>query len=183
LGRILFLSVYKSKKATGNHGLTLKSGESVICKKRGAFPRFHDSFIWRPSIYLDGCIFKWRDLINDRINRFGLMTNIRNRNLVYLRERKSNDLEFREHEITREYIFIYAMSMLARYSVEEWASLIEGRDSDIIWNIQEYMTSTQSIFPNLILNQLTGEQRYFYPLEPDIMGLTEVNAEELDWAY
>lgn len=53
LGRILFLSVYKSK-ATGNHGLTLKSGESVICKKCGAFTRFHDSFIWRPSIYLAG---------------------------------------------------------------------------------------------------------------------------------
>jgi hypothetical protein len=111
------------------------------------------------------------------------MTNIRNRNLVYLHESKSNDLQFREHELTREYIFIYAMSMLARYSVEEWASLIEARDSDIIWNIQEYMTSTQSIFPNLILNQLTGEQRYFYPLEPNIMGVTEVNPEELDWAY
>jgi hypothetical protein len=75
------------------------------------------------------------------------------------------------------------MSMLARYSVKEWASLIEGRDSDIIWNIQEYMTSIQSIFPNLILNQLTGEQRYFYPFEPDVMSFTEVNAEELDWAY
>jgi hypothetical protein len=73
------------------------------------------------------------------------------------------------------------MSMLARYSVQQWASIIEARDSDIIWNIQEYMMSIQSIFPNLIFNQLYGEQRYFYPLEPDIMGLTEVNPQELDW--
>jgi len=58
--------------------------------------------------------------------------------------------------------------------------LIEGRKSDIIWNIQEYMTSTQSIFPNLILNQLTGKQRYFYPLVPDIMSFTEIKPEELN---
>ena len=64
------------------------------------------------------------------------------------------------------------MSMLARYRVEKWATLIEGRESEI---------STQSIFPNLILNQLSGEQEYFYPLEPDDMGFTEVRPEELDW--
>jgi len=58
--------------------------------------------------------------------------------------------------------------------------LIEGRKSDIIWNIQEYMTSTQSIFPNLILNQLTGKQRYFYPLVPDIMSFIEIKPEELN---
>jgi hypothetical protein len=90
LGRILFLSVYKSKKATGNHGLTFKEGESVIMKKRGAFPRLHDSYIWKPSIYLDGCVFNWCDLIKDGISRYALMTNIRNRSLVYLHERKSN---------------------------------------------------------------------------------------------
>ncbi len=40
LESISFLSVYKSKRAAGNHGLTLKCGESVICKKHGAFPCF-----------------------------------------------------------------------------------------------------------------------------------------------
>jgi len=43
------------------------------------------------------------------------------------------------------------------------------------------MTSTQSIFPNLILNQLWGEEKYFYPLEPEHMGFAEVRPEELDW--
>jgi len=70
---------------------------------------------------------------------------------------------------------------LARYRVEKLATLIEGRDSNLIWNIQEYMTSTQSLFPNLILNQLSGEQKYFYRLEPDLMSFTEVRPEELDW--
>jgi hypothetical protein len=181
LARILFLSVYKSEKATGKHGLSLKDGKSVICQKRGAFPRFHDSFNWSPSIYLQGCVFRWQDLLDGMINRYPLIVNMNRCNRIFLNEKKSNNTQFREHELTREYIFIYAMSMLARYGVEKWAKLIEGRESDIIWNIQQYMTSTQSLFPNLILNQLSGEQRYFYPLEPDVMGFTEVRPEELDW--
>ena len=180
LARILFLSVYKSEEAIGKHGLSLKDG-SVICQNRGAFPRFHDSFNWNPSIYLHGCKFKWQDLLNGSINRYRLIINMNSINRIFLNERVSKNTRFPEHELTREYIFIYAMSMLARYRVEKWATIIEGKYSDVIWNIQQYMTATQSIFPNLILNQLNGEQNYFYPLEPDLMGFTEVKAEELDW--
>jgi YaaC-like protein len=134
-----------------------------------------------PSIYLQGCVFKWQDLLNGSIDRYPLIINMSSINRIFLNERKSKNTKLLEHELTREYIFIYAMSMLARYRIENWATFIEGRYSDIIWNIQQYMTATQSIFPNLILNQLSGEQNYFYPLEPDLMGFAEVKVEELDW--
>jgi hypothetical protein len=72
------------------------------------------------------------------------------------------------------------MSMLARYRVKEWNELIEGKELpnikgvgaeiNIIWKIEEYLTSTQSLFPNLIFNQLHGKQYYFYPEEPAYMS-------------
>jgi hypothetical protein len=68
-------------------------------------------------------------------------------------------------------IFVYAMSMLARYRVQTWHELIEAKKSDIIWTIQEYLTSTQSLFLNLIFNQLHGKQYYFYAAELDLMNL------------
>jgi hypothetical protein len=184
LARILFLSTYKSEKEVGKHGLSLKDDKSVICQKRGAFARFHDSYSWNPSIYLDDCIFRWRDLIDieqQQTQRYGLILNMRKCNAVYLNERKSKKSKYLEHELTREIIFSYAMSMLARYRVELWGTLIEAKHSSIIWNIQEYITSTQTLFPNLIFNQLHGQQLYFYPLEPELMLMTEVRPQRGYW--
>lgn len=86
-----------------------------------------------------------------------------------------------EHELTREIIFTYAMSMLARYKVQYWNRLIEGRKEDIIWKINEYLTSSQTLFPNLIYNQLQGEQYYSYPVEPELFQLPQVNTQRVPW--
>lgn len=184
LARILFLATYKTEETSGTHGLSLKGNKSIICQKHGAFARFHDSYNWNPSIYLDACIFRWREFIDleqQRIDRYNLVLNMRNCNAVHLNERRSRHGRYLEHELTREIIFCYAMSMLSRYRVELWGTLIEAEHSSDIWNIQEYLTSTQTLFPNLIFNQLHGRQFYFYPVEHEMMSLTEVRPQRVDW--
>jgi hypothetical protein len=59
----------------------------------------------------------------------------------------------------------------------DWNQLIEGRKEDIIWKIEEYLTSTQTLFPNLIYNQLHGEQYYFYPVEPELFEFPYVKTQ------
>jgi hypothetical protein len=184
LARVLFLATYKSEETSGTHGLSLKDNNSIVCQKRGAFARFHDSYSWNPSIYLNGCMFSWRDFIHaeqQKIDRYQLILNMKKCNAVYLNERRSKDDRYLEHELTREIIFCYAMSMLARYRVELWGTLIEAEHSSLIWNIQDYLTSTQTLFPNLVFNQLHGRQYYFYPVEPEWMLLTEVVPQKIDW--
>ncbi len=83
-----------------------------------------------------------------------------------------------EHELTREYLFLFAMSYLARYRVDEWDKHMSG--SEIMWFIQNYLASTQTMFPNLIFNQLHGEQFYFYPSEPIMMTVTEFRSAPLN---
>jgi hypothetical protein len=53
------------------------------------------------------CIFKWEDLINEeqqRINRYSLILNMKNCNLVF-DERKSKNIKYLEYGLTREFIF------------------------------------------------------------------------------
>lgn len=91
--------------------------------------------------------------------------------MVHLEEKKSK-FNLREHELTREFIFLYAMSMLARYKVNEWDKHMSG--SAILWELQNCITATQMLFPNLIFNQLHGSQFYFYPSQPTFMTVTEL---------
>jgi hypothetical protein len=80
------------------------------------------------------------------------------------------------------------MSMLARYHVKEWNELIEGKNNDrdtsvsLIWKIQQYLRATQSLFPNLIYNQLHGIQYYFYTSHFDLFDISQGKPPTLDWA-
>jgi hypothetical protein len=170
LARVLFLCTYQPVEAKGKHGLTLGDNEGIKVQRNGAFQRFHDTYSWEPSIYLSTCKFSWRDLINDKTGRYALVLNMSNCNAVYLHERESKNKQYLEHELSREIMFIYAMTMFARYKVQDWNRLIEARKDDIIWKINEYLTSTQTLVPNLIYNQLQGEQYYFHPVEPVTPG-------------
>lgn len=183
LGRVLFLSTYKSKQAVQKHGLALVNN-AIICKS-GAFARFHDSYNWDPEVYLAECIFKWKDLIQDPLKTRvpDLILNMKWWNFAHMKERRTDNSNFIEHELTREYLFLYAMSFLARYNVEYWSRLMTG--SAIAWHIQNYLNATQVLFPNLIFNQLHGAQYYFYPTEPLFMSLEEpvILAGEPNWLF
>jgi hypothetical protein len=105
LQRILFLSTYKSAPATGAHGLSYSpDNKCIICHKDGAFVRFHDSYSWDPTVYLDGCTFRWTDLLLcEPTDLVMLILNMKRGNIVSLNDNTSTT--YREHELTREIIF------------------------------------------------------------------------------
>jgi YaaC-like Protein len=186
LARILFLSTYEGSErmdGTKGHGLKLVSDEYFTVMKNGSFQRFHDSYNWDPTVYLNAPKLKWRDLVPPNgVGAFGatkrasIVLNMGNCNQIYL-----HGEEYPEHELTREIMFTYAMSMLARYRVHYWNKLIEGKKDDIIWRVNEYLTSTQTLFPNLIYNQLEGIQYYFYPVGHELFETQPVKPHKFPW--
>lgn len=66
------------------------------------------------------------------------------------------------HELDREFIFLFGISTLARYRVNEWNDILSGRNNDLILKIQRYLQSVQLSFPNLILNILYDKIFLFY---------------------
>jgi hypothetical protein len=165
LGRILFLATYKPNyrklKTSLSHGLSMDN--DVKCMGAGSFSRFHDSYDSNPSIYLDGCKFDWRNLLEPPIDRFRLFQKMANNLDVTVKENKSNNPSYPIDELTREYLFVFSINYLARYKIDKWTKVIEGTSEDIIWRLEGYLNSIQSFFPNLILNKLMGKKYLFYP--------------------
>lgn len=77
------------------------------------------------------------------------------------------------HELDREFIFIFAISILARYKVNKWSTILSGKDSDMVIKISEYLQTVQSIFPNLVLNNLLNQTHIFVPI--GFMGKDKVD--------
>jgi YaaC-like Protein len=119
----------------------------------------------------------WRDLVIEDTKRASIVLNMANCNQIYLK----NGEEYPEHELTRQIMFTYVMSMLARYRLHYWNRLIEGKKDAIIWKVNEYLTSTQTLFPNLIYNQLEGNQYYFYPVGYELFDTEPVKPHEFPW--
>lgn len=110
-----------------------------------------------------------------------LILNMKWWKMVRIKEKRFGNSNYMEHELTREYLFSFAMSLLARYNVEFWGKLMAG--STTAWHIQNYLSATQVLFPNLIFNQLHGTQYYFYPTQPLFMSLEDpvILVEEPNW--
>jgi hypothetical protein len=156
--------------------------DNIICKAAGTFAHFQDSYYQDPVIYLEGAVFKWQDLLvpptqgfylhenmladtkqheykKDIMNKKKLLMN----NRVEVKESKSNNPNYVIHELARELLFTYTMSMLSRYNILYWKDLMEGKHDNIMWKIEGYLKTTQSFFPNLIFNDLHGTRYFFYP--------------------
>lgn len=101
--------------------------------------------------------------------------------IVGIREKKYQKSECPIHELTREIIFTYAMSMLARYTITKWNEIIEGNyvKKDVVWRIKDYLRQTQSFFPNLVSNKLHGQIYSFFP-EPRMGSYNEYHPSVLD---
>jgi len=163
LARIMFLCTYKKNYSkllrTDTHGLDFVGVTDVKCKMVGAFPRFHDSISSNPEIYTDEHQFAWKDLICFPTNRFQIEYDFAEYQFKRQVEHDTGNLKI--DELTREILFLYSMSMLARYSPHYWSELLNKKEEG--WKIVEYLRTIQSYFPNLILNHLLGEQHDFYP--------------------
>ena len=53
------------------------------------------------------------------------------------------------------------MSMLSRYKSIQWKEISDK--GQFAWKIVDYLRSSQSTFPNLVLNYLHGVNYAFYP--------------------
>jgi hypothetical protein len=116
LAKVLFLSNFSTKytreKGSRSHGLTM-ADDDVKCLNVGAFARFYDSYSADPSIYTDNARFDWKSILSSsHTQRYYLFENMRKDNLVTIRSKTSNRF-YTIHELTRELLFTYAMSMLA----------------------------------------------------------------------
>jgi YaaC-like protein len=153
LTRILFLSTYTSNynkvKGSDTHGLEFTQENEAKCMMAGAFPRFHDSFLNKPSIYIDEHKFKWQDFLSPPTDRFFLFRNMEKGNyFVKIKATKPDIEDYKIHELAREILFAYAMSMLARYRVLDWSKIIEGRDSNnLVWKIGIILDQHNLSFP------------------------------------
>ena len=65
-------------------------------------------------------------------------------------------------ELDREFIFVFALSALSRYRVNDWDKIISGKSSNLISKIRRYLQTVQLLFPNFILNELYGRILSFY---------------------
>jgi len=140
---------------TFSHGVSYKDG-NIQLEKKGLFQRFHDCYSFDPSIYAKKCSFKLENLVDS-----GPITEAELSNLVgsgsvsnnRIKDETSQDT-FTLHELDREFLFIFGISILARYKVNEWNELLSGKYSDHVIKIQRYLQASQLLFPNLVINYM-----------------------------
>jgi hypothetical protein len=140
---------------TFSHGVSYK--DSIIqLEKKGLFQRFHDCYSFDPSIYAKKCSFKLENLVEaGPITESELYSLVASGSLSNNRikdEISQNTMTL--HELDREFLFIFGVSILARYKVNEWNELLSGKYSDKVIRIQRYLQTTQLLFPNLVINNL-----------------------------
>jgi hypothetical protein len=141
----------------GYHGLTYRKG-AIVVMQEGLFCQFHDCYSSDASIYEKGFSFKLNDLLKPPIRENELsgwiLRDDKELLLVKVKELTSTDVII--HELDREFMFIFALSYLSRYKVNEWGHFINGINTDLIIRIRRYMQSIELFFPTLILSFIYG---------------------------
>jgi hypothetical protein len=183
-----FLRYEREKPKRYSHGLTFDpSNLTVLVKSTGLFNFLHDCYDQNPEVYSKLYAFKLDNILRrnvtttfyrhyheereeNLISFFDLFTYRRYGNNI---EIASNDKTIRLHELDREFLFTFAISTLSRYNVNIWSNILAGKDSDLIIKITEYLQTTQSMFPNLILNKLLNSNHIFVPI--GFMGKDTIN--------
>ncbi len=159
--KILFLATFlKSQVSKGSASGLNMDNNWVICKINGSFARSLDCYFTDPTIYLNEYRFNWTDLfINQPTSEYDIY--FKNDDLMVNIHEQTTGRSHTLYELTREILFIFSLNFLARYRLSDWNKIVEGRSSDLIYRIDEYIKSTNTIFPNLILNQLHGQKYLF----------------------
>ena len=55
-------------------------------------------------------------------------------------------VEVSAHELNRGFVFLFGLSTLVLYTVNEWNDILDGRNDDLIIRIQRYLQSVQLSF-------------------------------------
>jgi hypothetical protein len=164
LANILALITFRDPHSKYAHGLSYHPPGPIIVSPKGLFQIFHDCYSEDISIYLEEREFKLENIVDaGQINYIHLYAEVGQHSLninriFYEKNKKKVAL----HELDREFIFIFALSTLARYRVNEWIEIISGKKSDLILKIRRYLQAVEVLFPNLILNELYEKILLFY---------------------
>lgn len=163
LANVLILSTFNVSAPTFSHGLTFNN-DMIQVHPKGLFARLHDCYMSNPTLYSDKSSFKLESLINaGPIDERGLLDLLIKGGIASNKIIDGADRRISLHELDREFMFAFAISILSRYKVNDWMELIAGRYSDQILKIRKYMQSLLIFFPNLILNSLDNLRYLFYP--------------------
>jgi hypothetical protein len=163
LANMLILMTFEIKEDTFNHGLRYHNG-NIMVQSKGLFQRFHDCYSFNPEIYTKKYIFRFNDLIKagptneDKLFQIMKDGSISSNKII---EEKSGH-EITLHELDRQFLFVYGLSVLSRYRVNEWNELLAGKYSKLVIDIKRYLQSIQLFFPNLLLNSIYEKIFLFY---------------------
>ena len=150
---------------------TEPTGERTInIQESGLFQKFHSTFSTN-YFYINKPKLKFEDIINcgplnimkvKAYNNHIILYSLKNQNDTI----NKNAIEI--EELDREFIFIYVLSILARYNVKEWSNLLLGKEVffsneiktiNFLWS---YLNTVENTFPNLILNEIYGKSISFF---------------------
>lgn len=165
LAEFFYQSIGKvGKKNKYSHGLYYDAHKHIIeIKREGLFQSFHSSY--SPDL-LESQSFTLSNLVNcGSINSFELETYS---SKIY--NNKIKNLDGKDvclSELDREFLFIYSLSILARYNIMEWSSILDGIRSEVLDPnigilIRRYLNAIELIFPLLVLNELRRESCIFF---------------------
>src|SRR5207244_6140300 len=127
---VVILNTFENVAPSFSHGLSFDSGK-VIVQKDGLFARLHDCFSADPSIYANKCQFTLENLARcgpQIVSRIENIMQGRDSAIQLKDEVTGNVVQITEFD--REFLFVFALSNLARYRVVEWAQILEGQTSD-----------------------------------------------------
>lgn len=163
LAEIAILNTFTITTSTYSHGLTYdRETLNVKVSAQGLFPRLHDCYSSNPAFCGKKYEFKLDSLMNtEPIGKTELLTLGNPFESVSVHEETTRNPVLMG-EPDREFLFIYALSILARYRVNDWSDVIEVKNDTRILRIRRYTQSIQMYFPNWILDALSWKRHLFY---------------------
>jgi hypothetical protein len=174
LAQLLYVITFEEKLDRITHGLSYPSkiaGERTInIQESGLFQNFHSTFSSN-YFYINKPKIKFEDIIYCGPLNIMKVKAYNNHIILYSLKNQNDSVNknaIKIAELDREFIFIYVLSILARYNVNEWSNLLMGNEVlfsteiktiNFIWT---YLNTVENIFPNLILNEIYGKSISFF---------------------
>lgn len=179
LAELLFMITYRDIQNYRGHGISYPRNDiphlrSAQIQKHGLFQKFHRSFSNDDFCRIEP-YFGFEDIIVcgpinlkklETYHGFKYFYSLENQNS----KTSSTNNSIQVSELDREYIFVYVLSILARYNISEWSNLLSGneilfsKNIKVINYMRNYINTVEVSFPNLILNEIYEKNiSFFYP--------------------
>jgi len=85
----------------------------------------------------------------------------REKNELLIKTNTSYKQEIVIHELDREFLCVFALSSLARYQLLEWSKMLDGKNSELMINVQRYVHGIRLFFPILICSYILEKELVF----------------------